>query len=202
MQDFIPITIWISQNLNMVDFLSPPRVVFQFESVLLNYSCEDLEYLETLAHHQLLRQQTLLLSLLEVNCESPTGSTKNLYPQCVARTYNGQQCTRRVRTPFSDLCGNHLNGLPFGKFNETLEASNSGLTVGKKNRGRKPKKGHEISIAEVDLDLYIRTRPIYIRNKEYLLDEQGVIFTADSANNIVGFMQADGNYDWLGEANI
>jgi hypothetical protein len=163
----------------------------------------DLIIFQMLIEYQLLKQKETLLNLIDlIPQQSLSKSKKKKLPdnqvRCLARTFNGQQCSRKSRDASTDLCGNHLQAIPYGRITEDLPDSHQ--MIEKKTRGRKSKNiGEEIPLSEIDLDQYVKTEPIAIDGKDYLIDERGVVFTSDSSNSIVALRVDNNQYQWFDE---
>lgn len=174
---------------------------------LLNQVQEpQLQMIQLLLEYQILKQREILLNQVNLMtpCETPILKVKSKVKKpenlvrCSARTFNGQQCTRKSKDESIDLCGNHLQALPYGKISEEIPDSHQ--MIGKKTRGRKSKNIKEdIPLSEIDLDQYVKTEPVCINGKDYLIDDQGVIFSYDSSNSILAFQVDNGQFHWLVE---
>ncbi len=174
-------------------------LVAGLDETLFNQSKQaDLFIFQMLIEYQLLKQKEILLNLIATIPKKAPPKLKKSDPlvRCLARTFNGQQCSRKSRDPTTDLCGNHLQALPYGRITEDIPDSHQ--MIDKKTRGRKSKtSGEEIPLSEIDLDQYVKTEPITIEGKDYLIDERGVVFTSDSSNNIVALRVDSNQYQWF-----
>ena len=69
--------------------------------------------------------------------------------------------------------------------------------VEKKTRGRKAKNKSNIDLNKIDLSQYIQTKVIIVKNSEYLIDNNGILFENDSNNKIVGRHLQEGEFEWF-----
>ena len=108
--------------------------------------------------------------------------------RCIARIGLNRQCSRS-KIGASEFCRNHTQSLPYGRIDGPLEGKAISLKHprGRRNRGGNGNSSGEqsIDLNELDLTKYIKTLLIPIDNKEYLIDENGVIYNNDSVNDIV-----------------
>lgn len=176
------------------------------ETTILIEQAHDSERLmiQLLLEYQLLKQREILMNLVNLKGLNETCTKKlsskvkkpeNLV-RCSARTFNGLQCTRKSKDGSVELCGNHLQAIPYGRITEEIPDSHQ--MIGRKTRGRKSKNiEEEIPLSEIDLDQYVKTEPICIAGKDYLIDDQGVIFSYDSSNSILAIQVDNGQFQWL-----
>lgn len=86
---------------------------------------------------------------------------------CMARKADSCQCTRR-RKPGSDYCGKHINNLKHGRIDDNEEYSNN--------------------------DKFIHCSITTINGKQYLMDQNDIIYTNDVENpTILGKLSCCGN---------
>lgn len=113
--------------------------------------------------------------------------------RCQARTSGGNQCSRKSRF-HSDLCGSHHQSMPYGRINESGPAKTK---IKKKTRGRKSKKKSVTNLSSVDLSNYIQTRSTKLNGKNCLIDSNGIIFSDDRNNTIIGRKLASSQIEWF-----
>lgn len=103
--------------------------------------------------------------------------TKNSFQsgnQCMARIATKHQCSRS-RNGTQEYCKGHLNSLPYGRIDECY--------VPKKKKNSRPAK----VLSKEHFYHYILAQHIKVDNDNYIIDENGVIYTLDGENiNIVG----------------
>lgn len=114
---------------------------------------------------------------------------------CLARIHTGGQCSRKCKDN-SDYCGGHIHSLPYGSINDPQQTSE--VLTEKKSRGRKSKsKENNVDIDLIDLTKYVPTHICVVNDKNYLIDENGVLFSNNDSNTIVGRKNIDGIYTWF-----
>lgn len=106
--------------------------------------------------------------------------------RCLARIGLGKQCSRS-RIKNCDYCKSHSLSLPYGRIDGPLEGKL--LEIGKK-KGRKPKE-KEFTLDDLDLSKYIQAMMITIDGATLVQDENGVLYTYDAENKIVGRAMED-----------
>lgn len=98
--------------------------------------------------------------------------------KCMARTAKGKQCQRKA-VKDEDYCNGHNNNNPYGNINDPV-------TVKKKRVIKK-----EISEDKMDMSLYMKMDVITLDDVNYLIDENGVLFSDDEKCEIVGIKKED-----------
>ena len=101
--------------------------------------------------------------------------------RCLARIGHGRQCSRS-KLEGKEFCKSHSIVLPYGRFDGPLEGK-SLIIAGK--RGKK-NVSSEFELEDLDLSLYIQSIVVKIDGKDYLIDENKMIFTHDYNNDLVG----------------
>lgn len=113
--------------------------------------------------------------------------------RCLARIHDNTQCTRKYKDYASQLCGSHINSLPYGRIDDP-----EGQPISdKKIKGRKLKRKSDLDIDQIDLSTYIKTEMIKINGTIYLIDEHGVLFENNDTNMIVGRKLPDQSIEWF-----
>ena len=108
----------------------------------------------------------------------------NINNRCIARTGLNKQCSRS-RLNDSEYCKSHnIKKLPYGRIDEPYT-----------QKIKKRKGVTKYDINDVDITKYIKTISIEIGGKEFLIDENNIIFTNDQVNNIVG-RKVDDDVEW------
>jgi len=112
--------------------------------------------------------------------------TKKMIQQekrCMARIGLGSQCTRS-KTINSDYCQSHTKSLPYGRIDGPV-TENFKLT---QRRGRKSntKKAYSLEELQPHLSKYIQATIINIDDNVLIQDENGLLYTYDSENRIIG----------------
>ena len=161
---------------------------------LVNLNDNDLDKLNLLVAYLLKQQETFIGELYQIqtNIESAKKESK----QCMARIHNGNQCSRKCKAGQNlDYCGSHIHSLPYGRIDE--EPIQKNRLVEKKTRGRKAKNKSNIDLNKIDLSQYIQTKVIIVKNSEYLIDNNGILFENDSNNKIVGRHLQEGEFEWF-----
>lgn len=143
--------------------------------------------LQHIAQYHASRQRNFLMLLT-----THTNSENN---RCHARIHDNTQCTRKYKDSDTQLCGSHINSLPYGRIDDQTNINVK--YAEKKNKGRRSKNKNNINIEEIDLANYIKTELVTIDNTEYLIDDNNIIFENSDINTIVGRKISDSQYEWF-----
>lgn len=148
---------------------------------------KDLILLQHIAEYHALRQRNFLILLTTLASDENN--------RCRARIHGNTQCTRKYKDNDTQLCGSHINSLPYGRIDDQ---TNTNVKYSeKKNKGRRSKNKNNLNIEEIDLIKYVKTEVITIDNIEYLIDDNNIIFGSGDINTIVGRKISDGQYEWF-----
>ena len=188
----------IPQDIQLTDFTHNERVLLQ-------------KLLETLVDNQ--RQMIATLTSITSQTTSQTTShmasktPSHMSPalvtpatdcRCIARIHDNTQCTRKQKDTVTQLCGSHVNSLPYSKIGDLMDNTHM---VEKKCREHKkkicPSSGNGSSQKHVDLTKYIETELININNVNYLIDKNGILFENNEMCMIMGHKLADNKYEWF-----
>lgn len=145
--------------------------------------------------------QYLLQKLLDCHVSNQKQAITNILSlimandqgRCVARIHDKTQCTRKCKDIHTRLCGSHMNSLPYGRIDDAGVFKDSY----RKMRGRKNKSNHDDSSGAVDLSKYIKTETIIIDDKEFLIDQNNLLFDTSENHTLVGIKQSETQFKWF-----
>lgn len=139
---------------------------------------------QLLSNHVEYQKKTLssLLSLLSLNDQN----------RCMARIHDKTQCTRKCKDIYSHLCGSHINSLPYGRIDDLYNPNE----ILRTNNGRKNKPIQDSNLI-VDPSKYIKTELIKIDDKEFLIDQNNLLFDNSENHTLVGIKLGKDQYKWL-----
>lgn len=115
------------------------------------------------------------------------------HERCMARIHDKTQCTRKCKTPHTKLCGSHSNSIPYGRIDDQELITDSYRKSKGKMSSSKSDKGTDM----VDLDQYIKTESIIIDDKEFLIDDNNLIFDTNIDHTIIGLKINENQYQWF-----
>ena len=102
----------------------------------------------------------------------------------MARIGLGTQCTRsKMSDVESDYCKSHKLSLPYGRIDGPIVQKTTKMA---QRRGRKQKAKMTYELEDLDISKYIQATVINIDDNMLIQDENGLLYTYDTVNQIIG----------------
>ena len=140
--------------------------------------------------------------ILNLNCEKIQVNLKSklakqqrrnkvIQPEerCLAYINKERQCSRS-RIKKSKFCKSHTRNRKFGRVDQPNEMLDVDICKNNKNND-------EVDLDKINLDNYVQSIIIEIDGMKYLQDENGIIFSYDEYNIIVGYVNDEEELIWI-----